>query len=51
MFDKKITIIGAGALGNMLATKLSDKNNIELIVKPENLDLIRKKTIQTLMQK
>ena len=40
-----ITIVGAGALGNMLATKLSDNNNIELIVKPENLDLISKKEI------
>ncbi len=41
----KITIVGAGALGNMLATKLSDSNSIELIVKPENLDLLRKKEI------
>ena len=40
-----ITIVGAGALGNMLATKLSGGNNIELVVKPENLGLLRKKEI------
>ena len=31
-----ITIIGAGALGNMLATKFSKNNNVTLVVKKEN---------------
>ena len=36
-----ITIIGAGALGNMLATKFSKNNNVTLVVKKENESLIK----------
>ena len=40
-----ITIIGAGALGNMLATKLSRNNQVKLIVKKKHTDLIKNQEI------
>ena len=40
-----ITIIGAGALGNMLATKFSKNNNVTLVVKEENESLIKNQQI------
>ena len=40
-----ITIIGAGALGNMLATKFSENNNVTLVVKDENQYLIKNQQI------
>ena len=40
-----ITIVGAGALGNMLATKLSRKNKIKLIVKTKHTGLIESQEI------
>ena len=41
-----ITIIGAGAIGTMLATRLSNNvNKIKLIVKPEHTNLRERKTI------
>ena len=40
-----ITIIGAGALGSMLATKLSKNNNVTLVVKEENESLIKNQQI------
>jgi len=40
-----ITIIGAGALGNMLATKLSRNNEVKLIVKKKHTALIENQKI------
>lgn len=40
-----ITIIGAGALGNMLATKLSRNNQVKLIVKKKHTGLIENQEI------
>jgi len=40
-----ITIVGAGALGNMLATKLSRNNNVKLIVKKRHTGLIENQEI------
>ena len=40
-----ITVIGAGALGNMLATKLSKNNKVKLVVKPEHAKIIKEKGI------
>jgi len=40
-----ITIIGAGALGNMLATKLSRNNQVKLIVKEKHTGLIENQEI------
>ena len=40
-----ITIVGAGALGNMLATKLSRKNKVKLIVKTKHTGLIESQEI------
>ena len=40
-----ITVVGAGALGNMLATKLSKYNKVKLVVKPEHEKIIREKGI------
>ena len=40
-----ITIIGAGALGNMLATKLSRNNEVKLIVKKKHTGLIENQEI------
>ena len=40
-----ITIVGAGALGNMLATKLSINNKVNLIVKEKHTGLIKNKEI------
>ena len=40
-----ITIIGAGALGNMLATKLSRNNKVKLIVKKKHTGLIENQEI------
>ena len=40
-----ITIVGAGALGNMLATKLSRNNKVNLIVKEKHTGLIKNKEI------
>ena len=41
-----ITIIGAGAIGTMLATRLSNNSNrIKLIVKPEHTNLKERKAI------
>ena len=40
-----ITIVGAGALGNMLATKLQRNNKVNLIVKKEHTGLIKNKEI------
>ena len=40
-----ITIIGAGALGNMLATKLSRNNEVKLIVKEKHTGLIENQEI------
>ncbi len=36
-----ITIVGAGALGNMLATKFSENNQVKLVVKPEHAKTIK----------
>ena len=40
-----ITIVGAGALGNMLATKLSRNNKVNLIVKKKHTGLIENQEI------
>ena len=40
-----ITIIGAGAIGTMLATRLSNNNKIKLIIKPEHTNLKERKAI------
>jgi 2-dehydropantoate 2-reductase len=40
-----ITIVGAGALGNLLATKLSKNNEVKLIVKAKHADLIENQEI------
>ena len=40
-----VNIIGAGALGNLLATKLSKQHNVNLIVKSNHTDLIEKQEI------
>ena len=40
-----ITIVGAGALGNMLATKLSKNNKVKLIVKKKHTGLIENQEI------
>ncbi len=40
-----ITIVGAGALGNMLATKLSRNNKVKLIVKSKHTGLIENQEI------
>ena len=40
-----ITIIGAGALGNLLTTKLSKNNKVKLIVKTKHADLIENQEI------
>ena len=40
-----ITIVGAGALGNLLATKLSKHNKVKLIVKAEHTALIKNQEI------
>ena len=40
-----ITIVGAGALGNLLATKLSKRNKVKLIVKAKHADLIENQEI------
>ena len=40
-----VNIIGAGALGNLLATKLSKQHNVNLIVKSNHADLIEKQEI------
>ena len=40
-----VNIIGAGALGNLLATKLSKQHNVKLIVKSNHTDLIEKQEI------
>ena len=40
-----ITIIGAGAIGTMLATRLSNNNKIKLMIKPEHRILKERKTI------
>ena len=40
-----ITIVGAGALGNMLATKLSRNNKVNLIVKKKHTKLIENQEI------
>ena len=41
-----ITIIGAGAIGTMLATRLSNNNNkIKLMIKPEHTNLKERKAI------
>jgi len=40
-----ITIIGAGALGNMLATKFSENNKVKLVVKPEHAKAIKARGI------
>ena len=40
-----ITIVGAGALGNMLATKLSRNNKVNLIVKEKHTGLIENQEI------
>ena len=40
-----ITIIGAGAIGTMLATRLSDNNKIKLMIKPEHTNLKERKAI------
>ena len=41
----EITIVGAGALGNMLATKLSRNNKVNLIVKTKHTGLIENQEI------
>ena len=40
-----ITIVGAGALGNMLATKFSKNNKVKLVVKSEHANIIKEKGI------
>ena len=40
-----ITIVGAGALGNMLATKFSKNNKVNLVVKSEHANIIKEKGI------
>ncbi len=40
-----ITIVGAGALGNMLATKFSENNKVNLVVKSEHAKIIKEKGI------
>ena len=40
-----INIIGAGALGNLLATKLSNKHKVKLVVKSSHKDLIKNQEI------
>jgi len=40
-----ITIIGAGAIGTMLATRLSKNNEIKLMIKPEHKSLKKRKAI------
>ena len=40
-----ITIVGAGALGNMLATKFSKNNKVKLVVKPEHVKTIKARGI------
>ena len=40
-----ITIVGAGALGNMLATKFSKNNKVTLVVKSEHAKIIKEKGI------
>ena len=40
-----ITIVGAGALGNMLATKFSKNNKVNLVVKSEHAKIIKEKGI------
>lgn len=40
-----ITIIGAGAIGTMLATRLSNNNKIKLMIKPEHTNLKERKAI------
>ena len=40
-----ITIVGAGALGNMLATKFSENNKVKLVVKPEHAKAIKTRGI------
>ena len=41
-----ITIIGAGAIGTMLATRLSNNiNNIKLVIKPDHTNLKERKSI------
>ena len=37
-----INIIGAGALGNLLATKLTKLHNVKMTVKTTHKDLIKK---------
>ena len=40
-----ITIIGAGAIGTMLATRLSNNNKIKLMIKPEHTNLKERRAI------
>ena len=40
-----ITIIGAGAIGTMLATRLSNNNKIKLMIKPEHPNLKERRAI------
>ena len=39
----KITIIGAGAIGIVLAASLETKNEVSVLVKPENYNKLAKK--------
>ena len=39
----KITVIGAGAIGMVLAASLDTKNEVSVLVKPENYDRLAKK--------
>ena len=39
----KITVIGAGAIGTVLAASLDTKNEVSVLVKPENYDRLAKK--------
>ena len=39
----KITIIGAGAIGIVLAASLDTKNEVSVLVKPENYNRLAKK--------
>ena len=39
----KITVIGAGAIGIVLAASLETKNEVSVLVKPENYNKLAKK--------
>ncbi len=45
----KITVIGAGAIGIALAASLDTKNEVSVLVKPENYNRLAKKGLENHM--